>query len=283
MKGIDIAKWNPVTDYALLAKQIDFAILKIINKQNSEDGLFSTHLNGCRANDIPVCGVYNYSYAETPSKAVVDATAVINALKRHNLYTVVWLDVEEEGIAKKLGKTLIDVIIAYKETIEAAGYKFGIYTGLYFYNTYIKPYIGITNIPMWIARYPSSSPMNINQDPPVSKKPPVSNMVAWQYSSKGQIQGIKGNVDLDLSYVTHDEMMAKNPTVEINAKPTLKKGDRNEYVKAWQTLLKSAGYTEVGTIDGWFGDNTEKAVTHWQQDHQMEAGYIGPKTWETIK
>lgn len=283
MKGIDIAKWNPVSNYAIVAQQIDFAVLKIINKQNNEDGLFATHLNGCRTNNIPICGVYNYSYAESTSKAIVDATAVINTLKRHNLNTVVWLDVEEEGIAKKLGKTLIDVIIAYKETIEAAGYKFGVYTGMYFYNTYIKPYIGVTNIPMWIARYPSSSPMTINQDPPANKKPDIPNMVAWQYSSKGQIQGIKGNVDLDLSYVTYDEIMEPTPAMDANATPTLKKGDRNEYVRAWQTLLKSAGYSEVGDIDGWFGDKTEKAITHWQQDHQIEAGFIGPQTWGTIK
>lgn len=28
MKGIDIAKWNPVTDYAKVAQQVDFAVLK---------------------------------------------------------------------------------------------------------------------------------------------------------------------------------------------------------------------------------------------------------------
>lgn len=132
MKGIDIAKWNPVADYALVAQQVDFAVLKIINKQNKQDGLFTTHLNGCRANNIPIYGVYNYSYADSTAKAIVDARAVINTLKQVGLDTVVWLDIEEESIAKKLGRTLIDVIMAYKSTIEAVGYKFGVYTGLYY-------------------------------------------------------------------------------------------------------------------------------------------------------
>lgn len=64
-------------------------------------------------------------------------------------------------------------------------------------------------------------------------------------------------------------------------KPILRKGDRNEYVRAWQTLLNMNGYG-CGNADGIFGDKTEKAVIKWQQDHGMEAGYIGLSTWETI-
>ena len=279
MKGIDIAQWNPVTDYALVAQQVDFTVLKIINKQNKQDGLFATHLNGCRANNIPIYGVYNYSYADSAAKAIVDARAVINTLKQVGLDTVVWLDIEEESIAKKLGRTLIDVIMAYKSTIEAAGYKFGVYTGLYYYNIHIKPYIGANNIPMWIARYPSSSPMTIKQEPPVNKKPDVPNMVAWQYSSKGQIAGIKGNVDLDISYLSYNNI---DKPYDPSARPILKYGDSNAYVRAWQTLFNESGY-DCGKIDGVFGNRTLDALIHWQQDHGIEAGYIGPQTWATIK
>jgi GH25 family lysozyme M1 (1,4-beta-N-acetylmuramidase) len=282
MKGIDIAKWNPVTNYALVAQQVDFAVLKIINKQNNEDGLFATNLNGCRANNIPLFGVYNYSYAANTVKAITDAQAVINVLKRHNLNTIVWLDVEEESIAKSLGKALMDVIYAFKNTIEAAGYKFGIYTGLSFYNSHIKPFIGNSQIPMWIARYPSSSPMTINQNPNPEKKPDVSNIVAWQYTSKGQISGIKGNVDLDISYVTYDELMDYHTSADVNVKPILKKGSRGEYVRSWQIYLNLHGYS-CGVSDGIFGSKTEKAVKAYQRDRGLVPdGIIGPKTWATI-
>jgi len=282
MKGIDIAKWNPVSNYALVASQVDFAVLKIINKQNNEDGLFATHLNGCRANNISLFGVYNYSYATSTAKAVTDAQAVINVLKKHNLNTIVWMDVEEEIIAKQLGKKLLDVIYAYKNTIESAGYKFGVYTGLAYYNSHIKPYLTIPDIPMWIARYPSSSPMTIVQNPNEAKKPIVPNIVAWQYSSKGQINGIKGNVDLDISYVTYDELMEYHTSDNVNAKPILKKGSRGEYVRSWQIYLNLHGYS-CGVSDGIFGSKTEKAVKAYQRDRGLVPdGIIGPKTWATI-
>lgn len=200
-KGIDIAQWNEVTDYAAVASQVSFAILKIINKNNTEDSRFSTHLNGCRANNIPVIGVYNYSYAESIDKAITDSNAVIAVLKKHNLNATVWLDIEEQAIAKRIGARLIDLILAYRDNIVAAGYGFGVYTGLSYYNSYIKKYESrLGGIPMWIARYPSSAAMTIDNNPSESKKPDVLNMIAWQYSSKGQIVGIKGNTDLNILY-----------------------------------------------------------------------------------
>ena len=283
MKGIDIAKWNPVTDYAKVAQQVDFAVLKIINKSNKEDGLFATHLQGCRDNNIPLMGVYNYSYAETPDKAKADAEAVIKTLQRHDLKTIVWLDVEEQAIAQRLKSALLDVIYAYKEEIKAAGYTFGIYTGMCYYFDHIKPYVSILErIPLWIARYPSSSPMTIAQDPNMAKKPDVADMVAWQYSSKGQIAGIKGNVDLDISYLNAEEITHFDEPLDPTARPILRKGDRNEYVRSWQRMLNINGYN-CGKTDGWFGDKTEDALIRWQQDHGIEAGYVGPQTWKTLE
>lgn len=68
---------------------------------------------------------------------------------------------------------------------------------------------------------------------------------------------------------------------EILNKPILRKGDRNEYVRSWQVLLNINGY-DCGLTDGIFGDKTEKALIKWQQDHGIEAGYVGDKTWGTL-
>ena len=105
--------------------------------------------------------------------------------------------------------------------------------------------------------------------------------MAWQYTSKGRLSGISGNVDFDETYVSFEEMQKYSDPIDSNYKPILRKGDRNEYVKSWQRLLNENGY-DCGNADGIFGDRTQAAVIRWQQDHGMEAGYIGPKSWETI-
>ena len=281
MKGIDISQWNAVSNYALVGSQVDFAVLKIINKQNNEEKAFGKHLNGCMANNIPLYGVYNYSYAASTSKAVADAQAVINVLKKYNLKTIVWMDVEEELIARQLGKQLLDVIYAFKNTIESAGYKFGIYTGLAYYNAHIKPYLNVPDIPMWIARYPSSSPMTIVMNPNEAKKPVVANLVAWQYTSKGQINGIKGSVDLNIAYITYDELMKFKGYHDV-VRPVLKMGSRGDAVKALQIFLNLKGYP-CGTADGIFGKKTKSAVVEWQKDHNLVPdGIVGVKTWATL-
>lgn len=83
-----------------------------------------------------------------------------------------------------------------------------------------------------------------------------------------------------------DKEALANDVLDLDASlpvtPTLRKGDRNEYVRSWQTYLNSHGYS-CGSADGIFGDKTEKAVVKYQQDHGMESGIIGEQTWSTLR
>lgn len=61
--------------------------------------------------------------------------------------------------------------------------------------------------------------------------------------------------------------------------PNTKKG--NSY--AIQTILKRLGYTEVGSVDGYFGTNTKSAVINFQRDNDLEDdGIVGINTWTKL-
>ncbi len=199
-KGIDVSGYQGIIDWQKVIKAgVEFAILKVIRKDLQPDKRFKENWEGCAAAGLPVQGVYNYSYATTVDKAVSDAKRVVEVLNGRK--PMVWLDIENE-CQKGIGKTLINIINAYGAIITAAGLEFGVYTGLAFYNSYIKPYADTVSCPFWIARYPSSAAMNINQKPASDKQPEiVHDLYGWQYSSKGYIPGIKGNVDLNELYV----------------------------------------------------------------------------------
>lgn len=63
--------------------------------------------------------------------------------------------------------------------------------------------------------------------------------------------------------------------------PTLKKGDRNDYVRAWQNYLILQGFDLKS--DGIFGDITEQTVKNWQEENGLEpTGIITPKEWNMI-
>lgn len=204
LRGIDVSAYNVITDYARVKSAgVQFAILKIIRKDLQLDSLFTTHLNGFKSCGIPIAGVYNYSYATTAAKAQTDANRVAGFLKQYGLHTTVYLDVED-ACQKNLGHALIDIINAYQEVIEQNGFPFGLYTGMSFYNTYIKPYkADLKCSTEWIARYPLRADLKITDPVPTAKKPDIGTSIeGWQYSSSGIIDGIKGKVDLDILYKT---------------------------------------------------------------------------------
>ena len=203
MKGIDVAKWNGNIDWnKVKAAGVEFAVLKVINKSNKTEDAFVRNYAGAAAQGLPI-DVYNYLYTITEAAAKEAAKAVVNALAGRKIGKV-WADAEDACLKNK-GIQLIRILNTYKEVIEAAGYEFGVYTGLSFYNSYIKPYKDYIDCDFWIARYPSTKEMAITMDPAVSKKPSIShNLWGWQYSSKGKISGISGYVDLDICYTKVD-------------------------------------------------------------------------------
>lgn len=198
MRGIDVSSYQGNINWqAVKAAGIEFAILKVIRKDLSPDKQFETNWNGCINAGLPVQGVYNYTYADNVEKAISDAIVVLEILNGRK--TMVWLDVEDACLIN-LGHKLIEIINSYKAVIEAAGCAFGVYTGLCFYESYIKPYEGVT-CPFWIARYPSTRTMNVLDNPDGSKTPAISHaLYGWQYSSVGIVPGIEGNVDMDFYY-----------------------------------------------------------------------------------
>ena len=68
------------------------------------------------------------------------------------------------------------------------------------------------------------------------------------------------------------------------AYPTLRKGDKGDFVKKLQTALNKLGY-DLGKwgIDGDFGSQTEKAVKAFQKDVGIGTdGVVGEKTWTAL-
>ena len=77
---------------------------------------------------------------------------------------------------------------------------------------------------------------------------------------------------------------APEPQPEPAKRPTIRKGNRNVYVKELQTALDKLGYNlGICGIDGDFGTATEKAVKEFQRDNGLSVdGICGPKTWTAL-
>ena len=306
-KGIDVSSYQGTIDWKKVKGDgVQFAILKVIRKDLEPDKQFENNWAGCTDASMPIHGVYNYSYATTVSKANSDSKKVLEILNGRK--TRVYLDVEDACL-KNLGRLLIDIINAYADVIIGAGLEFGVYTGQSFYNTYIRPYGGV-EYPLWIARY------GVNDGTYDEKyKPNVPDIVGWQYTSKGKVAGISGNVDMNVWYeevekqtvetektadrvVEHARAwLGKNEAdgshkeiIDIyNAHLPLARGYKVKYTDSWCATFVSAvaielGYTDIiptecscqRMIDSF------KAINRWIEDdaHEAKPGDIIFYDWQ---
>ena len=209
-KGIDVSSYQTDLNYLILKSSgVQFAILKIMNKDGNVDKLFETHYKGFTQAGIPVMAVYNYSYATTIEKAKIDALAVIKYLNGRKI--PVCLDVED-NCQKNMGEKLIDIINAYQSVVENAGLDFVLYTGNAFYNSFINPYrnkLKCKNI--WIARYYKGyNEMSLAEQPDDRYKPNIPNLMGWQYTSSLKVNGSSQRLDCSIMYYPIQSSV-KNP------------------------------------------------------------------------
>lgn len=198
--GIDLAKWQGKIDWAKVKK--DFVILKVTDKSNKTEAAFEENYKGAINRGISV-GVYRYVYALNTSQAEVEAMSMICALNGKKIDCGVWLDFEDASIKILSKKALTDIIQAEAKILKQHGYKVGIYCNRDWFLNVLDGKALAKEFPFWIARYPANDKGEFNEKSTLS---PISYAKAWQYSQKGKVKGIKGDVDLDVAFVGFDEM-----------------------------------------------------------------------------
>lgn len=206
-KGIDVSEYNGVINWQQVrADGVEVAILRSIKKNGVTDGQFENNYAGCRNNGIAV-GVYKYSYAKTANEAAKEANEVLALLHNRALECKVWLDMED--ISQRVVKTsvLTGIVKTFRDSIVNAGYEFGIYCNLDWYNNVLDvEEISKFNQNWWIARYGNNTGLA-----EYAYKPEMAN-VGWQYTSVGTVAGINGKVDLNEYYAEPDIVIL--PTVQ---------------------------------------------------------------------
>ena len=204
--GIDVShyqkdiNWNKVK-----TANKSFAILKAMYETSHKpDEYFEKNYQGCRTNDIEI-GVYDFFGSQNIMNPEKDAKDLLKIINNRPLPWGIWLDLESSKL-REIGKNNITKLVEIETKIfRNAGYKVGIYCNADWYKNVLDSNYLKQDYSFWIARYPK------NDDGfKVDALSPKSYADAWQYSSKGIVPGIQGNVDLDIAYINSKDL--KNPT-----------------------------------------------------------------------
>ena len=280
IKGIDVSSYQSKPDWAKVSNsEIKFAILRIHQKSGT-DSSFEHNYKGCKSNGILVGG-YKYSYALTPAQAIDEAESVISVLGGRGMDFPIFYDLEWSQ-QRNLGKQAIEnIAVAFLTRIKKAGYKVGIYCNLDWYNNVLSD--TLKKYDCWIARYPASDNGSVQE----RLRPSVG--VGWQYSSRGKVSGISGNVDMDAFYKDYKEevsamdkaiekviLIAKNEIGYLEKKNNSQLDSKtanagsNNYTKYWRDIKPDyQGQPWCAAFVSWcmmkaFGlDTAKKLLKHW--------------------
>lgn len=192
--GIDISKHNGNIDWnAVKNSGVQYVILRCGYRGSAsgvlvEDQKFKSNIQGATAAGLKV-GIYFFSQAVNEVEAVEEASMTLSLIKNYRITYPVYIDVESangraDGISKAARTSVIN---AFCQTIRNSGYTPGLYANKNWLTEKINTG-ALGGCKIWLAQYVAAPTYGGRYE-------------MWQYSSRGSIAGIKGNVDLNVSYM----------------------------------------------------------------------------------
>nr|DAO34968.1 MAG TPA: hypothetical protein [Caudoviricetes sp.] len=249
---IDVSEHNGTIDWAAVKKAgINYAIIRDGYGTSHVDNCFVRNMEGAIAQGIHI-GIYHFSYALSAAGAKAEAEYVIKLIQPYKgkIVLPVFFDFEYDTVdyAKKQGVTLGKEAfnahtVAFCDTIQAAGYRAGVYYNL----DYLRRYVDIDRIGkyvQWYAQYADTAS--------------ATTWDFWQYSSSYTIAGCSGKFDVSV---------IKNSGSITNSR---------KYTVGWHCDNKGRWYAD--TEASYYYDRWAKINGKWYSFDKE--GYMLSNTWQ---
>ena len=197
LQGIDVSEHQAEIDWKKVKEAgIDFAFIRTGYRGTesgrcTEDRWFRTNMEEASAAGIDI-GVYFFSQAVTEEEAVEEADYVADQIKGYDVTYPVVFDMEhpETGTDRILNLSREEktrIAAAFMNRVQWAGYTPMLYNSTGLLDVFFEMEL-LTDYPVWAAEYGS-----------LPHYPYVFEI--WQYTSTGRVDGIRGNVDMDIRFV----------------------------------------------------------------------------------
>lgn len=180
IRGIDISAHNGKIDFEKVKNAgYDFAIIKATEGTDFKDAMFIDNLRLARAAGLKV-GAYHFFRFDTDG--YLQALNLLHSLRNRELDFPVVVDIERFGNPDgHQASIIISRLRAMLLCLEEEGVDVMLYSNKDDYDRYLKG--KFNDYPLWICTFIEPEP-DLNWD-------------IWQYSHRGKVDGIKGDVDLN--------------------------------------------------------------------------------------
>ena len=227
MKIADISAYQGNVDWAQASKELSFCILRA-SCGTAKDAKFTPNAEACARYGVPY-HAYHYLKATDSSAAAAEAKVFYDATRGHEPIVYV-VDCEHNAITNaenaKDGKAkeIVNAFVSALKALAGDSIRVGCYIGHHLYKKWSLDYDGFDYV--WIPRYGTNSGQ--------PEKTPDYPCDLWQYTSKGRVAGISGNVDLN-------KIIGDKPIEWFTGQ---KEDDMNETDNRAQTAFTSEHFVE---------------------------------------
>ena len=189
--GLDLSEWQGDVDFQKLKDAgVEFVILRVGSTHGIKGDYFvdKQFVNNIKkANEVGIpAGVYFYSYADSKDKAIKDALWVIDQIKDYKIDLPIAFDWENWSFYNEFNLSffgLTDMATSFLNVFKEKGYEGMLYSS----KTYLEQIWLKTDYPVWLAHY-------------TKKTNYAGNYNYWQLCSDGKVDGIYGDVDINIRY-----------------------------------------------------------------------------------
>ena len=195
--GIDVSEFQGDINWVKVkAAGIQFAIVRAgfgSFPQGRKDRKFDQNMKNAEAAGVAV-GVYWYSYATTIQLAKQEAENFLSTIRGYRFAYPAYMDFEYDSQRPLTNQLRTQIVDTFCSILEAAGYYTGIYANLYTFQNLLN-LNALTQYDKWLAEW--------------AAKPTYGNEFGglWQYTSSGLVNGIRGRVDMDISYRNYPQII----------------------------------------------------------------------------
>lgn len=181
IKGIDISSHNGDIDFEKVVKDgIRFVYIKASEGGDFRDKKFARNYQDAKKSGLKT-GAYHFFRFET--EGVSQAINFLNAIGNRHPELGLAIDVELTGNSDSIPtETVKQRLFAMVDYLNLLGHRVTIYTNHDGYYEYIADLL--PGVPLWICRF---------QENPINAE-----WTFWQYNHHGDVNGIKGDVDLNV-------------------------------------------------------------------------------------
>lgn len=217
------------------------------------DSQFLANIAGAISAGVKI-GVYFYSQAINTREAVEEADYVLKLVNGYNLALPVVFDFEfaDDGgsYTGRLYKSFntktsfTNICLAFCDRIKACGYDAMVYANPFMLTENLNPESITAHYPIWLANY-------------VDETSYAGDYIMWQFSSKGSVNGISGNVDRSFWYKKQGETSPYLRITSVN--PNIVLGETCKINTFFNTESLASLNASYGSIS-WTSSNEEVAT-----------------------